>query len=395
MLEQQIRLDAVLSNGKLIVRKLTSNRANGIIDAVVQRPVADVPRVLSQLFPLCGMAHAAAGLEAIEAALQIAVSPLQRKFRELMLLAERGAALSWRIMMDWLPLLGGPPNTRGCADIRRAVIAVSAAAKCDRWARLGGVRLELNRGDLARAASELAHMLLGLFPEAADPALTWPKLKRALQSGASAPARLINTARVGTLADYGHHDRPLLPSVGAEWFSMHLESNSAFGRAPTFDGMPAEVGPLAAQRHPLIADAAADWGPTLATRLLAAALDAPATARRLASAIEGVGNDDPAEFDLTRAGRGAGLVETARGPLAYSVDTAGGRALRLRSVAPTEWNFHPDGPFVAALRCAPKTSDPIFAARLLAASFDPCVPVRIELTDGDRTPMHAEVAHHA
>jgi coenzyme F420-reducing hydrogenase alpha subunit len=395
MLEQQIRLDAVLSNGKLIVRKLASNRANGIIDAVTRLSVADVPQVLSRLFPLCGMAHAAAGLEAIEAALQIAVSPLQRKFRELMLLAEHGAALSWRIMMDWPPLLGGPPNTRGCADIRRAVIAVSAAAKCHRWVRLGGVRLELNRGDLAGAASELAHMLLGLFPEAADPALTWPKLKRALQSGASVPARLINTARVRMLADYGRHDRPLLPSVGAEWFSMHLESNAAFGRAPTFDGMPAEVGPLAAQRHPLIADAVADWGQTLATRLLAAALDAPAVARCVTNAVEGIGDDDPVEFDLTRTGRGSGVVETARGPLAYSIDTASGRASRLRSAAPTEWNFHPDGPFVAALKCAPKTPDPIFAARLLAASFDPCVPLRIELTDGERTPMPAEVARHA
>ena len=60
------------------------------------------------------------------------------------------------------------------------------------------------------------------------------------------------------------------------------------------------------------------------------------------------------------------------------VETAGGRAQTLRSVAPTEWNFHPAGPFMAALARAPRVADPIFAARLLAASFDPCVPFRIE-----------------
>jgi hypothetical protein len=67
----------------------------------------------------------------------------------------------------------------------------------------------------------------------------------------------------------------------------------------------------------------------------------------------------------------------------------------LRSVAPTEWNFHPDGPFRAALDDAPIVPDPMLAARLLAASFDPCVPVSIELLDDYRPPAHAASIHHA
>jgi Ni,Fe-hydrogenase I large subunit len=183
--------------------------------------------------------------------------------------------------------------------------------------------------------------------------------------------------------------------MDADWFAARLAAEPQFSNAPTLDGTPAEVGPLAAQRHPLVADAIAHWGATLATRLLAAALDAPVVAGRLLRALDTLADGDPVEVDLTRTGRGAGAVETARGPLAYFVDLAFGRVRMLRSVAPTEWNFHPDGPFMAALDAAARVSDPALAARLLAASFDPCVPFRIELAGDRRPPSHSEVALHA
>ncbi len=297
--------------------------------------------------------------------------------------------------MDWPPLLGEAAAVRVCADIRRAAAAVSAAAARGPWAQIGGVRLRPDRNDLSRTVSELARRLGELFPEAADPALSWSEFELAMQDGTSTPARLIRTVRAGAMTDYGRHDRPLLPSMAADWFAARLAAEPGFSDAPTLDGTPAEVGPLAAQRHPLIADVVAHWGPTLATRLLAAALDASVLAGRINRTLDRLADDEPLEVDLARAGRGAGVVDTARGPLAYFVDAADGRVRRLRSVAPTEWNFHPDGPFIAALAATPRVSDPLLAARLLAASFDPCVPFSIEISDDHRPPANAEIALHA
>jgi Ni,Fe-hydrogenase I large subunit len=51
-------------------------------------------------------------------------------------------------------------------------------------------------------------------------------------------------------------------------------------------------------------------------------------------------------------------------------------------VAPTEWNFHPAGPFVGALLGA--ALSPWEAQRLiaqLAALFDPCVPFRVAMKE--------------
>jgi coenzyme F420-reducing hydrogenase alpha subunit len=393
--EQQIRLDAVVIDGRLVAKRLVTTRSGGIAAALAGRPLADIPQIVSQLFPLCGMAHAVAALAAIETTLRIEVSPAQSAFRALILLAEHSAALGWRILMDWPPLLGDAPQVRACADIRRAAAAVSASAAEAQWKRIGGARLRVDREGLHRAVSELARLLDALFAEAADPALSWSALQAAIQSGASTPARLIKVARAGAMADYGRHEQPLLPAVDAGWFAPRLAADIGFSDAPTLDGTPAEVGPLAARRPPLIADAVAAWGPTLATRLLAAALDAPVIAGRLRHTVDRLADDDAADVDLTRPGHGVGVVETARGPLAYFVAAADGRVRTLRSVAPTEWNFHAEGPFMAALGAAPRVADPLLAARLLAASFDPCVAFSIAIADDRHPPSNAEAALHA
>jgi coenzyme F420-reducing hydrogenase alpha subunit len=393
--DQQIRLDAVAIDGRLVAKRLVTSRATGIAGALATQPVEEVPQILSRLFPLCGTAHAVAGLSALEAALGIDVSPAQRAFRELMLLAEHGTALGWRILMDWPVFLGEPPDVRACADIRRAAAAMTAVAERAQWAKVGGAKLRPDRDELGRIVSELSYKLVALFPEAPDPPPSWGTFQHAMQSGVSTPARLIEAAGAGALADYGRHDRPLLPSMSADWFAARLAAEPGFSDTPTLDGIPAEVGALAAQRHPLLVEAIARWSATLATRLLAAALDAPVVAGRLRRALDGLVDDDPVEADLTQTGRGTGVVETARGPLAYFVDVADGRVRMLRSVAPTEWNFHSDGPFMGALAAAPRVSDPVRAARLLAASFDPCVPFTIKLAQGDRSPAGAEVVLHA
>lgn len=390
-LEQDIRLDAVVTDGRLAAKRLVTTRSIDIGRGLAAQALEQIPQRLAQLFPLCGAAHAIAGITALEDALRVDVSPAHLAFRNLVLLVEHGVALGWRILMDWPPLLGAAPQVRLCADIRRAAAAISASSACAPWARIGGVVLRLDRDRLGWAVSALSRMLAELFPEAADPALSQDALQLALSGGTSTPARLISAASAGAMADYGHHDRPTLPHMAAGWFADRLASQLDFAKAPTLDGTPAEVGPLAARRHPLVAEAAARWGPTLATRLLAAALDVHGVAGRLLQALDGLADADPAEVDLTGAGRGAGVVETARGPLAYLVEVADLRLRTLRSVAPTEWNFHPDGPFMTVLSTAPRVPDPVFAARLLAASFDPCVPFTINLSSGDRLPSDTEL----
>lgn len=79
--------------------------------------------------------------------------------------------------------------------------------------------------------------------------------------------------------------------------------------------------------------------------------------------------------------QGTAWVEMARGLLVHQVELAGtGSDTRVaagRVLAPTEWNFHPQGVVaqrIASLDASEPASHTARRVRLLMAAFDPCVP---------------------
>jgi uptake hydrogenase large subunit len=369
-IERSIRLGASVRGGRITAARLHDSSNSGVVGALVGRPLDEVPVSAARLFPICGIAHACASLAAIETALGVAVSPVQRRFRDLLLLAEHGASAAWHMTMDWPILLGEAPNLRACAEIRRAAAAIQAVAPRDGWARIGGANVRLDRIAVSARVARLVRLLQELFPEAAAHSLG--ELDLEMAHGANVPARVIRAARA-LPPEYGAHNCPTLTA-------NHAKELVSLG-----DAAPAESGPLAAERHPLVANARLQWGRALAARLLAAALDASAVAARLDAMVAQLADDDPLIVDRSRTGQGAAAVETARGPLAYHVEVEGGRLTGLSTLAPTDCNFHPRGPFMAALAVAPQLADPVFAARLLAASFDPCVPFALNIVSAQQT----------
>jgi Ni,Fe-hydrogenase I large subunit len=89
-----------------------------------------------------------------------------------------------------------------------------------------------------------------------------------------------------------------------------------------------------------------------------------------------------------RLGDNTGLagVETARGLLLHAVRLEAGLVADYRILAPTEWNFHPQGPLhqgLSGLRPGPQPEserDLDARARLIAQSLDPCVALSLDLT---------------
>jgi Ni,Fe-hydrogenase I large subunit len=74
-----------------------------------------------------------------------------------------------------------------------------------------------------------------------------------------------------------------------------------------------------------------------------------------------------------------GWAETARGLVVHRVRLNGDRVAGYRIVAPTEWNFHPEGAFAQGARRIEGEARAIEAkVQRLVASLDPCVGVRYE-----------------
>lgn len=156
---------------------------------------------------------------------------------------------------------------------------------------------------------------------------------------------------------------PLLPSLEADAsLAFWPRLDDAFGTLPTWRDRPAETGALARGGRPadgsVLARVQARWREVLE----------PAGRVGAAPVADGVGR---------------ALVDTARGLLMHELRLEGERIADYVIVAPTEWNFHPDGTLAGWLQGAPATGARALAERALLA-LDACVPTRLTVT-GDET----------
>ena len=133
--------------------------------------------------------------------------------------------------------------------------------------------------------------------------------------------------------------------------------------------------------HPLVAALDAMYGHAAVTRIVARMVEVGALLAELAG-------DRSAEPDWQRTqsvtlghGDGLGAVETARGLLLHRVRVHDECVVEYQIVAPTEWNFHPDGALVRGLASTAVTdaADLLRKARLDVHSLDPCVACRVEI----------------
>jgi coenzyme F420-reducing hydrogenase alpha subunit len=139
-----------------------------------------------------------------------------------------------------------------------------------------------------------------------------------------------------------------------------------------------ETGALARCRdHPGVAAFVARHGNGVAARIVARCID---LARTVAALADGRVPTRLIAWS-PRAGEGAAAVEAARGLLLHRSRVADGRVQEHAIVAPTEWNFHPDGALARGLAGLPADDDDALVrrARLVAQSLDPCVACIVEV----------------
>jgi Ni,Fe-hydrogenase I large subunit len=151
-------------------------------------------------------------------------------------------------------------------------------------------------------------------------------------------------------------------------------SHSAFAQRPQWDGAAVETGAVARMAaHPLLASLIARDGVTVAARLVA----------RLTELASLLARETPAVriAAFTQGGQGYAIAHTARGLLLHRAAMEGERVREYAIVAPTEWNFRPEGAFVRAVRrIAGDDMDAIRRdAMLLAGAIDPCVALHVEV----------------
>lgn len=242
--------------------------------------------------------------------------------------------------------------------------ALQAARKAMQWPALGG-----------DAATAIGMAVFGMRCDAWLALDTPEALAAWVDAGATATSRELQPCNDdhGTVAallpatDPAEHIADWLPAPGID---------AHFAQRPLWRGQPAETGALARlQADPLVSALVRQNTSRVRTRHVARLRE---LAQLLCGAMPAL-----AGVLATPVGDGVAWVENARGLLVHQLRLADGISQAYRIVAPTEWNFHPDGAIALALRGTPAADagEARRRAERLIDSLDPCVDYHVECFD--------------
>lgn len=357
--EGALTLRLVVGGGCVARVDLSSTRRTDFSKVLIGLPVEKALGLVPSLFSVCASAQAVAGLEACEAALGLEVDEGNRSLRRALVGLEAVDNHAFQFFVEWPRVVGLPPEIEAFRRVRGACQAVRAALVGQRsWAMLGGVAVEgrsVSAGGL-RSAVEAA-IPSPIRADSAALARWSPFLAAALDAGAR---------------EQGQGSTLLLPLHEAAWFGRRLK-DAGFSAKPTVHGAPAEAGSLTfVESFPVMASELAQRGRTIWARLLAQVVNV----HRLVDVVEAALADRAVASarggSATESGEGAGIADTSRGRLAHAVWLEDGVVISWRTVAPTEWTFHPQGAVATAM--VGRSEEAVArVVPFLVASLDPCV----------------------
>jgi len=343
--------------GATLMRRLTEGRRAGLL-----------PELVGSIFTLCASAQRSTSRRAITAALGLkdadvgrgpdrrlvdlstAREHLQRFALDLpRLLPRAGIALDPGWLRDApvlsLPVAGATPGALQSAAaalpgwLERRLFGIAPASWLQRW-----------RVDPSAWLAEWAE-------GSTHPLGRWLNAVRADAQALVLPCRPLGLLQEG--------------EEGLRRFAAVLDGDPDFAERPTWHGQPAETGPWTRVARGQEASLAGSVWVRLGARLADLA------------AIAGEGAGPPLACGALPIAPGEGIAwtEMSRGLLMHWVrleegarqpDTA--RVALYRVLAPTEWNFHPQGALGGALAEGRLDAD---AARLAALALDPCISFQI------------------
>jgi Ni,Fe-hydrogenase I large subunit len=159
------------------------------------------------------------------------------------------------------------------------------------------------------------------------------------------------------------------------------EDASEFVQQPEIDNYCLETGPLARHdEHLLVEDLLYLYGNGLLTRMVARLADIADALGRLGDFFNG-----RKKLFFHRGSKGIASVEAARGRLTHRVRLDGDRITDYTILAPTEWNFHPQGVVARGLASLRSTNHEQLReqSEFIIHAVDPCVAYDLQIGNAD------------
>lgn len=382
-----------------------SERPLQLVEVMRGKQAEEGLMLLGLMYRICGVAHRYAGLTAWCRALDIEMRYAVKRAQRLLVHLETLREHLWQVLVVWPELLGVmPPKDRDLtllstmmADAERALfeggqgMTPSARLKVDRE------KLE----DLLDRVQALIERQVCDMPIQQWRGIDSPEWLRVwAETGQTSAARMIRhlheegwlalgSDRDGLehLTAMSSHSLNLLFDVPA----FYARARDEFIARPTWRGQCRETNTYTRQNlHELVVAVRDDHGNGLLTRLVARLVELVSLERTIAHEAELVMRSagdmaadeaDDAPNSLDSSGQGAAMIEAARGHLIHWLKVEKGTIADYAVVAPTEWNFHPEGVAVRGLKMLEANDEKRLKrqAAFWIHAIDPCVAYELRV----------------
>lgn len=332
----------MISEEKIIIDlsspvRIHSNRTLSVASLLVGRKVEEALGLLPVVFSLCAHAHVAAA----NAAIGLKTTDKSK----MLILAENAREHLLRILLGWqvdgadiipaAPVMSLVNDTLNASE-KSAQIQIANQLEIFLKTHIFGCSLE--------------HFLQENF-------LKWLKITNTL------PASYLRKIVANDWQGDGCVIPDFLPELSASELALDMQKDS-FCLQPVWEGNPKETGSLARQyKHNIVVDIVKEHGAGLMARMVARLVELAQIPQQMRQRQASI-----------KIHKNIGIVETARGRLIHFAQVKKNIITNYKILAPTEWNFHPEGVVAQSLvGLAPAR------AKHIVEAIDPCVEFELRV----------------
>ncbi len=347
--------------------------------------VREVQKILPLLFSICGTAQASAGAQAIAQVKGVRVKPATEAVRVSLVLMETLREHLWRIFLDWPTFVGELSVKASMADLisLQSEFRKSISGGMDPFLGSAGFDYSDNLDQLKSITGGIALVLEQQVFNM--PPAEWLRIDslQAIKDWAGSSdnvvCRLLNFVLESGWSGVGDVSVMPLPTLPEDVIHRLMQEDD-FAAHPQWLNQCVETSCYTRTTSPLLARLTPQYGSGLLPRLLARLTEMAQLSANLLPETAGAGINGVESDAVSVHNPGIGQVEAARGRLLHRVQFDGQMIRRYQIVAPTEWNFHPQGVVAQSLKTLCGNNEQITQqARLLINAIDPCVAYELSV----------------
>jgi len=389
-IEGQLDIDLYPHRNKGARVELSSSRPLHATKLFIGKTPEQVLDIIPLLFSICGIAQSRAALTVIEQNLKIDSEPEMETARDMLVLVENAKEHLFRLFIDWPQLFNLKTDNNNLPYISQMLGEFKAALFHNSEALSLDSKLNARFNDVDYLIDQLDQYLQQhVFCQTTQ---DWLKmtdihaLHQWSQQCDSIAANSINFICEQGWASQGLTDCKQLPELDEAYLLEKFNASNAeqFIAQPQWQGQCYETTTLSRQfEQPLIQALRQEFDNTLITRWVARLVELANIPQQLRKMSHQLTNTaDKAMVKNTVPGMTQ--IEAARGRLIHHVKIEQGVISKYQILAPTEWNFHPQGLVAKSLGSLANNDnhnkDELEQlAHLVINAIDPCVGYQLRI----------------